>query len=160
MKKKSITFFLILLSITFGYSQSYKMPEEGQPHKGTWLQWPHQYQYGSTYRNRLDATWVAMTKALVSGEKVHIIVYDNTELARITTLLNNASVPLTNIDFKIHPTDDVWVRDNGPIFVKNTAAPYDLKIQDWGFNAWGGKFQYNNCNQIPTLVGAFRHSCN
>ena len=57
----------------------YKMPEESAPHEGTWLQWPHQYQYGTTYRNRLDATWVAMTRELVKSEKVHIIAYNNTE---------------------------------------------------------------------------------
>lgn len=150
--KKIVLVLLLAFLGNFSYSQTYRMPEEGLQHEGTWLQWPHHYQYGTTYRNRLDATWVAMTQALVTSEKVHIIAYDATEQTRITNLLTTAGVSLTNVDFKIHPTDDVWVRDNGPIFVKNTAAPYDLKIQDWGFNAWGGKFQYTNCNAIPTLL--------
>jgi hypothetical protein len=30
------------------------------PRAGTWLQWPHQYEYGITYRNNLHANWVAM----------------------------------------------------------------------------------------------------
>ncbi|MGE8511577.1 MAG: agmatine deiminase family protein, partial [Chryseobacterium culicis] len=76
----------------------YKMPEESATHEGTWLQWPHQYQYGTTYRNRLDATWVAMAKELVQSEKVHIIAYDGVEKDRITALLNNAGVPLTHIN--------------------------------------------------------------
>jgi agmatine deiminase len=54
----------------------YTMPEEGMPHEGTWLQWPHQYQYGEAYRDRLDDTWIAMTDGLSEGEKDHIIVYD------------------------------------------------------------------------------------
>lgn len=144
-----LSFFLILNNLS--NAQVFRMPEEGLPHEGTWLQWPHHYQYGTLYRDRLDATWVAMTSALVSSEKVHIVAYDETEQTRITNLLTTASVPLTNVDFKIHPTDDVWVRDNGPIFVKNTTSG-SLKIQDWGFNAWGGKFQYTNCNSIPTLL--------
>lgn len=131
-------------------AQTYTFPSEELPHEGTWLQWPHQYQYGLTYRNRLDTTWVAMSQALVTSEKVHIIAYDATEQTRITNLLTSMSVPLTNIDFKVFPTDDVWVRDNGPIFVKNSSN--QLMIQDWGFNAWGGKFQFNNCNPIPTLI--------
>ncbi len=97
----------------------YTMPEEGGPHEGTWLQWPHEYQYGVTFRNRLDQTWVDMTKELVTSEKVHIIVYDNTELNRVTALLNNANVSLANVDFYVFKTDDVWVRDNGPIYVKD-----------------------------------------
>lgn len=34
----------------------YKMPEESAPHEGTRLQWPHEYQYGTTYRDRPDPT--------------------------------------------------------------------------------------------------------
>ncbi|MBX7225562.1 MAG: agmatine deiminase family protein [Chitinophagales bacterium] len=138
----------------------YTMPEESEKHEGTWLQWPHHYQYGLSYRNSLDPTWVAMTKALVTSENVHIIAYNQTEKDRIIALLNAASVSLTNIDFKLYKTDDVWVRDNGPIFARDTNG--NLVIQDWGFNGWGRKIdeisgypiEYDNCNSIPGKIGA------
>jgi len=129
----------------------YTMPDEAAPHEGTWLQWPHQYEYGVAYRNSLDATWVAMTKALVQGEKVHIIAYNATEQARITALLTAASVSLTSVDFKIYQTNDVWVRDNGPIYVKDKNR--NLAIEDWGFNGWGSKFGSSKCNTIPSQIG-------
>lgn len=128
----------------------YTMPEESTLHEGTWLQWPHQYQYGLTYRNRLDATWVKMTQALVTGEKVHIIAYDEVEKVRIIDLLSKVGVPISNIDFKIYPTDDVWVRDNGPIYVKDNNGK--LVVQDWGFNGWGKKAEAQNCNLIPSKI--------
>lgn len=90
----------------------YTMPEESEMHEGTWLQWPHQYQYGTAYRNSLDATWVEMTKALVTSEKVHIVAYNEAEKNRITHLLSNSGIPINNVDFKLYKTDDVWVRDN------------------------------------------------
>ncbi|WP_166925295.1 agmatine deiminase family protein [Flavobacterium poyangense] len=130
----------------------YKMPDESEPHEGTWLQWPHQYQHGMTYRNDLDETWVAMTNALQETEKVHIVAYDATEKNRITNLLNKAGVSLVNVDFKIHRTDDVWVRDNGPIYVRD--AKGNLLIEDWGFNGWGGKYDSANCDAIPSAIGA------
>jgi agmatine deiminase len=136
---------------TAATSVLYTMPDEADTHEGTWLQWPHQFQYGTTYRNRLDATWVAMTKALVTGEKVHIVAYNATEKTRITNLLNLAAVPLTNVEFKIYANDDVWVRDNGPIYVRD--ANGQLLIEDWGFNGWGKKAAYQNCNAIPTKIG-------
>lgn len=136
----------------------YTMPEESEPHEGTWLQWPHHYQFGKAYRESLDPTWVAMTQALVTSEKVHIIAYNQTEKNRIIDLLNNAAIPLTNVDFRIYKTDDVWIRDNGPIFVKDKNG--SLVIQDWGFNAWGSKkdevtglpLGYSNCNTIPSKI--------
>ncbi len=132
------------------YSPLYTMPDEADPHEGTWLQWPHQYQYGTTYRNRLDATWVGMTKALVLNEKVHIIAYNTTEKTRILNLLKTAGIALTNVDFQIFQTDDVWVRDNGPIYVKDNNG--QLVIEDWGFNGWGNKAAYSKCDLIPTKV--------
>ncbi|MEM9141507.1 MAG: agmatine deiminase family protein [Bacteroidota bacterium] len=137
----------------------YTMPEEREPHEGTWLQWPHHHQYGKTYRNSLDSTWVAMTKALVTSESVHIIAYNKTEKNRITNLLKDAKIPLDHIDFYLLPTDDVWVRDNGPIYAKDRNG--NLVIQDWGFNGWGKKIdqtsgfpiEYRNCDVIPNKIG-------
>ena len=101
----------------------YTMPEETEAHEGTWLEWPHHYQYGKTYRNRLDGTWIAMTKALASSEKVHIVVYDAGEKERVKKLLESISsekMDMTQIDFSIIPNDDVWMRDNGPIYVRDS----------------------------------------
>ncbi len=137
---------------------TYIMPDECELHEGTWLQWPHQYQYGVAYRNSLDQTWVAMTKELVTSERVHIIAYNQTEKNRIIALLNTTNIAIANVDFKIYETDDVWVRDNGPIFAKDKGG--NLVVQDWGFNGWGQKkddqsglaIAFANCNTIPAKI--------
>ena len=54
--------------------------------------------------------------------------------------------------FKIFATDDVWVRDNGPIYTKDKNGK--LVIEDWGFNGWGNKFLFSNCNGIPSKIAA------
>lgn len=147
---------MLFLIIIESYSQNldteilYTFPAETEKHEGTWLQWVHHYQYGKTFRNRLEATWIALSKELSSSEKVHIIAYDATEKERIITLLKEASVDLSNIDFYIYPTDDFWIRDNGPIYVRDTQG--NLLIQDWGFNAWGGEADYQNCDIIPQKI--------
>lgn len=51
----------------------------------------------------------------------------------------------------IIPTDDVWVRDNGPIFVSDEAG--NLTITDWKFNGWGGKYDYQLDNKVPSIIG-------
>ncbi len=132
-------------------TQTYHFPEESAPHEGTWLQWPHHHQHGITYRNRVEKTWIDMTKALQTNEKVHIIAYDEPEKERIIGILQKSGVSLKNVDFKIYPTDDVWVRDNGPLFVKDKNN--NILIEDWGFNAWGEKFDFENCDAVPSQIG-------
>jgi agmatine deiminase len=138
------------LSSTTIAQSTHRLPDEVEPHEGTWLTWPHHYTYGTAYRNSLDATWVAMTKALVAGERVHIIAYNATERTRITNLLTAASVSLTKVDFLLRQSDDVWVRDNGPIFV--FAEDGTLKITDWGFDGWGDDTPFAKDNTIPAGV--------
>jgi agmatine deiminase len=126
------------------------MPDQAAPHEGTWLQWPHHHTYGVTYRNRLDATWVAMTSALVQSERVHVIAYDAAERSRIQGLLAAAGVPLAGIDFLLRANDDCWVRDNGPIFVYSPLGR--LKVTDWGFNGWGLDTPFALDDTVPLAV--------
>lgn len=151
MKYKHLLIFLLFF-INKLIAQTYTMPAETLLHEGTWLQWPHQYEYGIAYRNSLDAAWVAMTAALAQSENVHIIAYNAAEKTRITNLLSLAGINQTNIDFKLFPTNDVWIRDNGPIFVRDTCG--NLQICDFGFNGWGTKFNYNLCNTIPQSIAS------
>ena len=153
--KKSIlavVIFLIGINVNlFSQTVQYTFPDESEPHEGTWLAWPHQYEYGVVFRNENDATWVAMTSTLQANEKVHIIAYNTTEQNRITNLLTAASVPLTNVVFTIKQTNDVWTRDIGGIFVRDAAG--NLVMEDWGFNGWGGDYNFAKDNTVPTAMG-------
>ncbi len=129
---------------------SYTLVSENMPHEGTWLQWPHHYQYGTKYRNDIENTWISMIKALITSEKVHVITYNSTEKNRITTLLKDKQIRLDSIDFTILKTNDVWIRDNGPVFVKDSNNI--TAIEDWGFNGWGYDVKYKKCDRIPTQI--------
>lgn len=131
---------------------AYKMPGEEDEHEGTWLQWPHKYTYGQEQQDRYYPIWVNLTKALHTGEIVGIVAYDETEKSRITGLLENADVDMRQIDFLIEKTEDIWVRDNGPIFVYDENN--NLKITNWKFNGWGGRFAYEHDSQIPSHVSS------
>lgn len=128
----------------------YTMPAESAPHEGTWLQWPQKYQYGEIYRNRLEATWIAMAREIVSGENLHIIAYNQEAKQRIIFQLTEANIPQERIDFYLFKTNDVWVRDNGPIYVHDKNGT--LAIEGWGFNGWGDKEDYNYDDKIPDEV--------
>jgi len=141
------TFFFFVQGLAFA---QYHMPEENALHEGTWLQWPHNVLYGPWYQDDVEPTFIGMVRALEANEKVHIIALNATEQARISTVLTNAGVSLTNIDFQIYTTDDVWVRDNGPIFVYDSLD--NLVILDWGFNGWGNDTPFSNCDVIPQSV--------
>ena len=98
------------------------------------------------------ATCVAMTNALQVNEKVHIIHYNATHKTQIINLLSAASVPTTNVTFHLSQTNDVWARDNFGVFVRNASGA--LVLQDWGFNGWGGDFNFAKDNLVPAIASS------
>lgn len=131
-------------------SAKYRMPLEDAMHEGTWLQWPHDYTYGEGHKSVLEPIWIEMTKALIKGEKVHIIVYNEFEKNKVQEVLAMENIDMKMVDFNIFPTDDVWVRDNGPVFVYDQKN--NLTILNWGFNGWGNKAPYKKCAEIPGKI--------
>ncbi len=121
------------------HSRKYYFPHEGEEHEGTWLQWPHDYNFQNTIMD-YEPIWIEMTRGLVKGENVHIIVYDHKEKERVISVLENENIDMDKVDFYVFPYDDVWIRDNGPIFVYDEED--NLVIEDWQYNGWGNKMPY------------------
>lgn len=48
------------------------------------------------------------------------------------------------------PTDDIWIRDSGPITVFDKQSKPVLL--DFTFNGWGGKFNAERDNELPRLL--------
>jgi agmatine deiminase len=128
----------------------YTFPVESETHEGTWLQWPHGNEYGNEFMINNNATWVAMTKALQANEKVHIVYYDDTHKTQITNLLADSNVPLTNVTFHLSQTNDVWSRDNLGVFLRDSKGT--LVLGDFGFNGWGGDYNFAKDNLVPAVV--------
>lgn len=128
----------------------YYLPAEWEVHEGTWLQWPHDRIYAG-YQMKLEHIWLAMTDALRRHETVHIIATDDGHRDHIAYLLNYFGLGLQNIDLRVIPNDDVWVRDNGPIFIVNDEG--DLAITDWNFNGWGGRFDHRLDARVSAHLG-------
>ncbi len=141
-----LSVLILMSSDAFG---QYTMPPEEAPHEGTWLQWPHNFTYGSG-AEMVEPSWVAMTKALVAGERVHIMAYDEGSVAPIAQQLETAGVDMGQVDILVCANDDFWVRDNGPLFVQDDLGEW--VILDWGFNGWGGDAPFALDDGVPTCV--------
>ncbi|MFC1878271.1 agmatine/peptidylarginine deiminase [Chloroflexota bacterium] len=131
------------------HPDDFYMPAEWEPHEGTWLQWPQDKVYRG-YELKLESIWLNMVDALHDHENVHLIVGSERQRDHVTGQLLYHRIGLNNVDFHIIPTNDVWARDNGPIFVVNDKG--DTAITDWGFNGWGDRFPHDLDNKVPAAI--------
>ncbi|MCP5071588.1 MAG: agmatine deiminase family protein [bacterium] len=114
-----------------------RWPAEWEPHRATWLVWPHNR---STWPGRLEGAeqaFVEMVRALHGVEEVCIGVQDEAHGERVAKLLAQAG-PSDGQTLKVIPTNDAWVRDHGPVFLTDTDG--EVHAVDFRFDAWGKKY--------------------
>lgn len=134
-------------------SLGYYFPAEWHRHEATWLTFPcHEESFPGKMKDVIPS-YMAFVKAISQGEKVRINVHDKKVKNLAIELADKYHIDSGQIEFYIHPSDDVWCRDHGPAFLINPNLPKDKKvIVNWEFNAWGGKYPYKNDNSIPGLI--------
>lgn len=116
----------------------FRMPAEWEPHEATWLAWPHNPE---TWPGRMEAIpkiWVEMIQELLPGEKVCLLVNEDSMEKEAIREIRRAGIPMRHLFFYRIATDDCWLRDTGPTFIVNREG--EVATVQWIFNAWGGKY--------------------
>jgi agmatine deiminase len=129
---------------------SYRMPAEWAPHAATWIAWPHNPEDWPNKFQPIPWVYCEIVRWLSSVEDVHILVNDAAAEKRATNLLRRQGANLARLHFHSWRTDRVWLRDSGPIFVKNPQD--DTAITNWKFNAWAKYANWHNDDLIPQHV--------
>jgi agmatine deiminase len=128
----------------------YRMPAEWAPHAATWIAWPHNAEDWPGKFQPIPWVYSEIVRHLSQVEGVHILVNNEDAEHRATNHLRRAGANLARLHFHSWPTDRVWLRDSGPIFIKNPQG--DLAITNWKFNAWAKYDNWRRDDQIPQHV--------
>ncbi len=135
----------------------YRMPAEWEPHRATWLAWPHNLETWPDQLELVKEIWVQMAQALSPAEEVCLLVNDKRAQAEASRRLKNAGAVMDHVSFYRIPTVDVWIRDYGPTFLTRKEEKNGLAFNDWIFNAWGRKYESyieddRMCKQIAEFL--------
>jgi agmatine deiminase len=132
------------------------MPAEWEPHRGTWLSWPHKEASWPGKFGPVPGIFARMVRHLADGEEVHINVAGPAMEQEVRRLLADQGAGSGNVFFHYNPTNDAWCRDHGPIFLqRDVAGVREQAVVDWTFNAWGGKYPpYDLDDVIPARIAS------
>lgn len=120
------------------------MPDEGDAHVRTWMAFgASEGIWGADLLPEVRRSLAATAQAIARFEPVSMLVRPS-ELDVAKGLLGSADVELVAFDI-----DDLWIRDSGPVFVKDGQAKAGV---DFNFNGWGDKQEHGKDAKVAELV--------
>jgi agmatine deiminase len=126
------------------------MPAEWERHEATWIAWPHQRADWPGKLAPIPWVYTEIVRHLHTSEMVRILVQSEAAERRARRQLRQTGVDLDHVAFFDIPTDRVWTRDYGPIFVKDQAGT--VATTDWGFNGWAKYENHHADDAVPAQI--------
>ena len=129
-----------------------RFPAEWEKQSGILLCFPHN---GNDWPGKYEAiqwAFVEFIKKIAAHESVFLVVADEKLKTKVTEMLQIAHVQLDKISFILHKTNRSWMRDSGPIIVKNGTK---IEALNFNFNGWA---KYKNIlldKHVPSKVSEF-----
>lgn len=129
-----------------------RFPAEWEKQQGILLCFPHN---GKDWPGKYEAVqwaFVEFIKKVATFEQVFLVVADENQKEKVNTMLETAHVAVANVSYILHKTNRSWMRDSGPIIVKNGKQREAL---NFNFNGWA---KYKNIQLdkfVPAKVGEF-----
>ncbi len=133
------------------------LPEWHQQN-GLLLTWPHLKSDWKKSLNHIQSFYIKFISELLKHEYVFVLCLDQNECddiqeklslytAQTSKLLSNKL--LSNLEFIFIRSNDTWIRDYGPLRVKNDNQ---LEYHNFQFNAWGNKYPYEHDNAASSKL--------
>src|SRR6266566_1816389 len=94
----------------------FRMPAEWEPHRATWLGWPHNASDWPGKFTPIPWVYGEIVRALAPGEIVCILVNSAGHERQARRVLERVGVDLARVEFYRLPTNRGWTRDFGPLF--------------------------------------------
>ena len=120
------------------------MPDESEPHDRTWMAFgASRAIWGQKLLPEVQTNLASIAKAIARYEPVSMLVrQEDYEIA--------ARKCGSSVNLVVSTLDDLWMRDTGPVFVKDSRGR--LGGINFNFNGWGQKQDYDNDAKVSEFV--------
>jgi agmatine deiminase len=125
----------------------FRMPAEWEPHEATWLGWPHEVTDWPGKFAPIPWAFAEIVRHLSEVERIYLLVENRESESRVRSILKKSGANLGAVDLFRIPTDRGWMRDSGPICVRNETG--EVAYNHFVFNGWA---KYPNHTKDAAVV--------
>ncbi len=122
------------------------MPAEWEKQQSTLIGWPYnKNDWPGKFKN-IPRIFAKIISKITKSQEVNLLIKNNKSKSVIKKLLKENNTNIHKIKFIICKTDRVWMRDTGPIFIKDKKNQNILL--NWKFNGWAKYKNYRLDNKV------------
>ena len=141
-----------------GVDVTYRMPAEWEPHRATWISWPHHEPDWPGKLGPIPWVYAEIARVIAEHETVEILCASEEIRAAACDMLDAHAVRRDRVRLHIVPTDRVWLRDSAPTGVHRSRPARSCWL-NWAFNALGEVRQLarrtrRSARPSPRITGA------
>ncbi len=131
-------------------SCGFRLPARFCSHQRTLMSWPCRADLFGALMDEARAEWAEVAHGIARFEPVTVIV-DPAQEQEARAALNAAAGSAAPIDLLAAPLDDSWIRDNGPIFVRDDSG--NVAAVRFRFDGWNEQFTpYDKDADVPVRI--------
>ncbi len=124
---------------------------EWEEQASVFVAWPTADGDFAPWLQEVEATYLAIARAVADRQDVLVAVASDAHQAHVRATLLKGGVARDRVHCIVMPYDDIWVRDTAPLSVVHQGR---LAYLDFRFNAWGGKYDCAEDQQIARRLHA------
>ncbi len=128
----------------------YRMPAEWEKQNSTLIGWPYNEKDWPNRFENIPDIFAKIISKISHCQKVRVLIRNNESKKEIKSKLKTFNGRLNNIQFIYCKTDRVWMRDSGPIFIKDKKNKNILS--NWKFNSWAKYKNYKNDDKVNLTI--------
>ena len=122
-----------------------RFPAEWEPQAAILIAWPNADTDWAERLAGVEETYIALVAAIVRFQPVVICVADDDVETYAEMRLRSNRVDMDRVRFVTVPYDDTWLRDSGPIALRDGD---NFRLLDFRFTGWGGKFDASDDDRL------------
>lgn len=129
------------------------IPAEWENHEATLLSFPHEGKDWPGKYSSVKWVFVDLIKKITNYEAVILLIKSHGHEVKIRNMLSKAHVDLKKVNFIIKDTNRSWMRDSGPVIVKDGKGRREAL--NFSFNGWAKYSNYRKDREVPSVLAAF-----
>ena len=126
-------------------TQPYRFPAEWEPQSAILIAWPTADTDWAPRLGEVENTYIQLVAGITRFQPAVIVVADDDVEAYAQARLQSNRIEMDRVRFVTAPYDDTWLRDSGPITLRDGAM---FNLLDFRFTGWGGKHGASDDDQL------------